>query len=259
MSHGDTVRKGDLLVQLRNTDLEVAITDVEGQRMANNERPFATQRALIEEKKLSLEERNRLAGEQAELRQKQQTLDAQWGLYKSKQLELEVKSPINGLVVTWDLRNRLIQRPVQRGQELLRVADPEGRGNWNCTCPKTAWAPWPRPSRTCTIRRGRNYGNCCGRTPAPSWARRRPRKKSKRRSETALAEMPDDKLHDRILDEFRQRLDNQLQPILKDVADEEMRGKLGEVLREKSMKWRSRSYRRSCRTLRRRTAIYTPS
>ena len=125
-AHGDTVAKDKTLVLLRNTDLEVAIADVQGQRMANNEKLFAVQRALVEEKKLSIEERNRLAGEQAEMRQKQQTLDAQWGLYKAKQQELDVKSPIGGLVVTWDLRNRLIHRPVQRGQVLLRVADPDG-------------------------------------------------------------------------------------------------------------------------------------
>ena len=29
-------------------------------------------------------------------------------------------------MVTWDLNNRLIRRPVQRGQTLLRVADPDG-------------------------------------------------------------------------------------------------------------------------------------
>ena len=70
--HGDMVKKDQLLVQLRNTELEVALTDVQGQRLANNERLFAVQRSLVEEKKLSIEERNRLAGEQAELRQKQQ-------------------------------------------------------------------------------------------------------------------------------------------------------------------------------------------
>jgi multidrug efflux pump subunit AcrA (membrane-fusion protein) len=125
-AHGDMVPKGKTLIQLRNTDLEVAIADVQGQRMANNERLFAVERSLFEERKLSIEERNRLAGEQAELRQKQQTLDAQWALYHAKQQELEVKSPLGGLIVTWDLHNRLIQRPVQRGQVLLRVADPDG-------------------------------------------------------------------------------------------------------------------------------------
>jgi hypothetical protein len=94
--------------------------------MAANERLSWVRRSLGEARKLSMEERGRLEGEQAELREKQKSLDDQWGLYKAKQLELEVKSPINGVVVTWDLRNRLIHRPVQRGQVLLRVADPDG-------------------------------------------------------------------------------------------------------------------------------------
>jgi hypothetical protein len=40
--------------------------------------------------------------------------------------DLTVKSPADGVVVTWDLHNRLIERPVQRGQVLMRVADPSG-------------------------------------------------------------------------------------------------------------------------------------
>ena len=35
-------------------------------------------------------------------------------------------SPIDGIVVTWDLENRLANRPVQRGNALLRVANPNG-------------------------------------------------------------------------------------------------------------------------------------
>ena len=40
--------------------------------------------------------------------------------------DLEVYSPIDGQIVTWDLKNRLEGRPVQKGQALLRVANPEG-------------------------------------------------------------------------------------------------------------------------------------
>ena len=47
-------------------------------------------------------------------------------LNRAKQMDLNVKSPIDGQVITWDLNNRLMHRPVQRGQELLRVADPSG-------------------------------------------------------------------------------------------------------------------------------------
>ncbi|MEN6404975.1 MAG: biotin/lipoyl-binding protein [Thermoguttaceae bacterium] len=124
--HGQTVRKGQLLARLRNTEMAATLADIQGQRMAAGERLFAVQRALVEEKKLSIDQRNQLAGEQAELRQKQQSLDIQWALYKAKEAELAVKSPLDGIVVTWDLKNRLIYRPVQRGQVLLRVADPNG-------------------------------------------------------------------------------------------------------------------------------------
>jgi len=124
VAHGDQVKEGQLLARLRNTDLEVALADVQGQRLSTTERLFAVQRALSQESRLSVEERSRLAGEQAELKQKLLSLDAQLMLYKTKQLELMVKSPITGQVVTWDLRNRLINRPVQRGQILMRVADP---------------------------------------------------------------------------------------------------------------------------------------
>jgi hypothetical protein len=40
--------------------------------------------------------------------------------------DLNVLSPINGQVITWDVQNRLNHRPVQRGQELMRIADPKG-------------------------------------------------------------------------------------------------------------------------------------
>ena len=85
------------------------------------------QRDLQEEGKLTIEERNRLRGEMAELREKRDSLEKQLELCKINQEELSIKSPISGQVVTWDLRNRLPNgRPVQRGQVLMRVADPSG-------------------------------------------------------------------------------------------------------------------------------------
>ncbi len=126
-AHRNMVAKDQTLVQLSSTELEVAITEAEGERMANNQRLFATDRLVAEANKLNIEEQNRLEGDLAELKQKQLTNDARCKLYETKKLELNVKSPIDGQVVTWDLRNRLpIGRPVQRGQALLRVADPTG-------------------------------------------------------------------------------------------------------------------------------------
>ncbi len=124
--HGDKVAKEQLLANLRNTDLELAITDVQGQLLAARERLAAVQRSLWDERALKIDERYRLSGDQAELFQKVNSLEAQLALQQAKQQDLSIRSPLDGLVVTWDLRKRLIDRPVQRGQSLIRVADPNG-------------------------------------------------------------------------------------------------------------------------------------
>ena len=72
------------------------------------------------------EDRIRLFGELAEEQEKLVNLKAQRDLDLKRIDELSVRSPIDGVVVTWDLKNRLSGRPVQRGQTLLRVADPKG-------------------------------------------------------------------------------------------------------------------------------------
>jgi hypothetical protein len=54
------------------------------------------------------------------------SLEQQAELVKQKISQLQAVSPIAGQVVTWQVRDRLIHRPVQRGQVLLTVADPTG-------------------------------------------------------------------------------------------------------------------------------------
>jgi len=123
--HGQAVKKGQLLARLRNTDLDVALTDIDGQLAAAAEQILAIRRQL-QEKGLNIHERNRLHGEQAALEEKQKSLRDQRDLYRMKRDDLKVRSPMQGQVVTWDLYRRLINRPVQRGQVLMRVADPAG-------------------------------------------------------------------------------------------------------------------------------------
>ncbi|HWA98367.1 MAG TPA: HlyD family efflux transporter periplasmic adaptor subunit, partial [Pirellulales bacterium] len=129
VKHGDQVEEGTLLVELRNTDLEVAISDVTGQRMATQEQILAIDRArtIVEKgKSASLEERNRLEGERSELKQKLASLDQQLTVYHEKRKLLEVRSPIAGQVTTWNIEQLLRQRPVRQGQVLLSVADTSG-------------------------------------------------------------------------------------------------------------------------------------
>ncbi len=126
VEHGDVVDEGQELVLLRNKDLQVARTDVLGQRNTVQQRIRSIHHLMRESRSLSVEEHSRLSGELAELDHRLRSLDDQIALLNEKLSDLAALSPIDGQVVTWEVENRLIRRPVQRGQVLLRVANPAG-------------------------------------------------------------------------------------------------------------------------------------
>ncbi|MBU4399552.1 MAG: efflux RND transporter periplasmic adaptor subunit [Planctomycetes bacterium] len=229
VAHGEMVAKDQLLALLRNTDLEVALTDVQGQRMATTERLFAVQRSMVGERRLSTEERSRLAGEQAELKQKLLSLDAQWALYKAKQLELDAKSPMDGQVITWDLRNRLIHRPVQRGQILMRVANPDGPWQLELKMPENHMGPVVERQQFLfglARKKLRELLLQDAREKSPE----APEEEVDRTVEAELATVPDEELPQRISEAYRRRFCEALRPIVEEVSDEGLRARLGEVL-----------------------------
>jgi hypothetical protein len=125
--HDDKVVKDQVLAKLRNNDLGVDITGVIRERDTARARLMRIHQFLVKERGTTKEDqRLQLLGEQLEEEQKIKSAEAQLAWYKAKEESLLVKSPLNGTVVTWDLRKRLINRPVQRGQSLLSVADPDG-------------------------------------------------------------------------------------------------------------------------------------
>jgi len=126
LEHGADVKSGQLLATLRNTDLEVALTDVLGRKASSEEQLVATRRALLEDKKISADEKTRLAGRAAQLQREIESLEQQRVLYDTKKHDLEVTSPINGVIVTWQVRDRLMLRPVEKGQSLMSIADKTG-------------------------------------------------------------------------------------------------------------------------------------
>lgn len=125
IEHGTWVKQGQLLARLRSKDLELQQTDIEGQKRAAREKYFSI-KGLLSGRQLLPEEQDRLRGDLAEAQKKLETLEDESKLFEKKMKELEIRSPIDGQVVTWDLENRLMARPVQKGQMLLRVANPNG-------------------------------------------------------------------------------------------------------------------------------------
>jgi hypothetical protein len=126
VDHAQFVQPGEVLATLRNTDLDVEIATLLGKQTTLQEQVSTAQRALLNESQLSIEEQNRIAGELLELRQAFESTQRQLELYSAKQEQLVVRSDRAGQVVTWQVRELLVSRPVQRGQVLMTLVDPAG-------------------------------------------------------------------------------------------------------------------------------------
>jgi len=126
LEHGAMVKKGQLLATLRNIDLDVALADILGRKASSEEQLFSTRRALLQDNKISADEKTRMAGRAAQLQREIESLEEQKKLYDAKKEDLKIRSPIDGVIVTWQVRDRLILRPVEKGQSLMSVADKTG-------------------------------------------------------------------------------------------------------------------------------------
>ncbi len=129
------VKKGDILAELQNTDLDVKITELEGQLSQAIEDLSSVSQRLFEahrnrrneqQKQGGADEESRLASEESQLKEKRISLEAQLQILRNKKERLNIRSPIDGQVTTWDTVNTLEGRTVQPGQVLMSVSDPSG-------------------------------------------------------------------------------------------------------------------------------------
>jgi multidrug efflux pump subunit AcrA (membrane-fusion protein) len=138
IKHGQHVKKGDLLLEMRNTDLEIAAAEAAGRRTSLAEQLTGIERTLFDEgRRLTSEERSRLSGQRSELREQIASLDRQLVLYAEKRERLKVTSPLEGEVTTWGAEHLLENRPVRQGQVLLTVADTSGPWELELKVPET--------------------------------------------------------------------------------------------------------------------------
>ncbi len=131
VEHGQNVEKGQLLAEMRQTELQYEISRVLGEKQTATAR-LASARAskFSKPSDISLQENRlriaQLTAEESEIEELLKSLDEQLKILDQKQAELKIKSPIAGQVLTWDVSPLLDKRPVARGQVLLTVADLQG-------------------------------------------------------------------------------------------------------------------------------------
>ncbi|HVX12209.1 MAG TPA: HlyD family efflux transporter periplasmic adaptor subunit [Pirellulales bacterium] len=123
--HGEHVKKGQVLLEMKSTDLEVAIEDVTGklnQAIEALQAAKYTGNARGGSRNDDQDARN-AASRISEYQEQVKSYKFQLDLLREKKEKLKVTSPINGVVTTWDFERELLSRPVKPGDALLTVAD----------------------------------------------------------------------------------------------------------------------------------------
>lgn len=126
VQHAQQVHQGQTLVVLRDPELTVEIEKLRGELASIAKQLEAVQatRSTTAGDRHDPLEVYRLSAEQEELRTQQTNLNDQIALLQAESQALEVVSPLDAAVTTWQLDQRLaVGRPVQRGQVLLSLAD----------------------------------------------------------------------------------------------------------------------------------------
>ncbi|MDR1494102.1 MAG: HlyD family efflux transporter periplasmic adaptor subunit [Planctomycetaceae bacterium] len=138
VKHGDRVKgpyanpmnplqklNGDLLVRLRNTDLEIRESNLLGEIEKTIKEHESLRNIVSDSGNLQQTERARYLS-QIDLCLTQLTsYEKQLELLQQQKNDLNIHAPINGEVMSWNLENKLKDRPVRRGEVLMELADPD--------------------------------------------------------------------------------------------------------------------------------------
>ena len=124
-----SVSAGDTLAELSNTDLNFELTRVLGDIRTARESLSTkeVQRLNVDDSDPNWESQlEKLSAEEKELEVSIASLEAQQKALKLQHTDLIRTSPIDGQLLTWEAERILENRPVRRGDLLVKVADVDG-------------------------------------------------------------------------------------------------------------------------------------
>lgn len=129
VAHADRVAAGDVLVELRQSELELEFARLLGEMQTTRKQLDSVQAGRLQAERsrdAAREDYEQLTAKEEELKRLLESLAAQHAILVAQRDRLKVVSPIAGQVLTWDVAQSLDARPVQRGQALMKVVDPDG-------------------------------------------------------------------------------------------------------------------------------------
>ena len=122
VDHGDSVEKGQPLVRLENIDLAQQIQSAAGKSAELTAMIRSAKTAMSNKRNQEQSRDESIAALEAQLKSAGRELD----LLREKKKRLTIVSPVEGSVVTYDVRDILKDRPVERVESLMEVADLSG-------------------------------------------------------------------------------------------------------------------------------------
>lgn len=131
VQHGQMVQKGDLLAELKNAEMDAELAKLIGRQTVNQQQIHSLMRAQLDSSRtgpgrLTPAEENRLEGDLMQYRQEAENILRELALFGEKQKRLQVLAEESGQVITWKVEELLLRRPVERGQSLMTLANPDG-------------------------------------------------------------------------------------------------------------------------------------
>jgi multidrug efflux pump subunit AcrA (membrane-fusion protein) len=124
VKHDDPVTKGQLLVVQRSLELERQLAQTQGDLESTRQDLYSKERLRSSNVELTEMELATALSDINQLTQKVKALENTLAILQEQQKMLEVRSPIDGRVVTWNITDLLLGRPVNLGEELIEIADP---------------------------------------------------------------------------------------------------------------------------------------
>jgi multidrug efflux pump subunit AcrA (membrane-fusion protein) len=128
VQHDAKVKAGGRLLTLRNHELNLALEQIRGEvrKTQARLRSLRAQRFADQGSTTSEGDQLVLGAEEESLRAAVENLNNQERIAKERLALLEVTSPLDGKVMTWKVEDLLRNRPIQRGQILMEIADVDG-------------------------------------------------------------------------------------------------------------------------------------
>ena len=128
VGYGERVRPGDLLLVLHNPDLDYEHTRVLGEIQTTETQLLAVQASSVSSSRTDRDPRDvyQLGADEERLKELLRGLRRQRDVLQQQRQDLRIVSPIEGRVLTWNVKELLQSRPVRQGQKLLSVVDPDG-------------------------------------------------------------------------------------------------------------------------------------